>query len=79
MTTKIEITKWVIANLEEHDNCALPNHLTYVDRNWLITTLSRKVGAKIRVRECEFTHNDPHTITKTHKVSTYLVAEVVKE
>ena len=72
---------WIVRNLKEYGNCALPNAYLKKDRQELIEKLSKDTGEKISIRECEFHLKEDFKFgsnsKKNTKTSIYLVAEVV--
>lgn len=79
MKNKIKLPQWVFDNLDAYDNCALPNECNDMDRQELKAYLEKKVGAKVKIKECVFLHCEEITITKNKRKTPYLVAEIIYE
>lgn len=73
------IPTWVIKNLNEYGNCALPNAYTTKNRQKLIEKLEEATGEKISIRECQYNRKEDFifgsNIRKKPNITIYLVAE----
>lgn len=75
------IPAWVVKNLKEYGNCALPNAYTNKNRAKLIEKLEKATGEKISIRECKYNHKEDYKFGSLNRkpiqhTTIYLVAEV---
>lgn len=75
-TTMIPIPNWVIKNLDNFGNCALPNNLMKHSILGLEKALERKTGIKTKIRKAKFPIYDK--FGNVERYDDYLIAEEVR-